>query len=341
MSEAANSVPDTIHTEKTQRPLAFRFSGEGFEFFRIWIVNLALTIVTLGLYSPWAKVRTHRYFYGNTHLDGNSFEYLADPVRILKGRLIAIACLVVYVVAERLLPLLALALAAIFALLVPYIVVRAIAFHHYYSAWRGIRFGFNAPMGEAYKVFLLWPLLATLSLGLLFPYVLCRQERFIIGHSRYGKQHFDFSARPGAFYRVFLILIGIILLAGVAGGILSLLFAPLLVVAITAGYLLAFALGSVLLVNLRFNHMTLGEQGFHANYRAGSYAWLVLSNTLALLLTLGLFYPWARVRTARYAAGHIGMTVSGDLDEFVAARQQEQSALGSEMSDVFDVDLGL
>jgi hypothetical protein len=47
-----------------ERP--FEFRGEAREYFRIWIVNLALGIVTLGVYSAWAKVRSERYFYGNT-----------------------------------------------------------------------------------------------------------------------------------------------------------------------------------------------------------------------------------------------------------------------------------
>ncbi|MFT6387486.1 MAG: hypothetical protein ACJAUP_000857 [Cellvibrionaceae bacterium] len=41
-----------------------RFEGKGFEYFKIWMVNILLTIVTLGLYYPWAKVRHLRYFYG-------------------------------------------------------------------------------------------------------------------------------------------------------------------------------------------------------------------------------------------------------------------------------------
>src|SRR5690348_9519846 len=52
------------------RRLSIRFSGGGGEYFRIWIVNLLLTIVTLSLYYPWAKVRKLRYFYGNTVVDG-------------------------------------------------------------------------------------------------------------------------------------------------------------------------------------------------------------------------------------------------------------------------------
>ena len=44
----------------------FSFTGTSAEYFRIWIVNVALTILTLGVYSAWAKVRTEQYFYGHT-----------------------------------------------------------------------------------------------------------------------------------------------------------------------------------------------------------------------------------------------------------------------------------
>ena len=67
------------------------FTGQAGEYFRIWIVNLTLTIITLGIYSAWAKVRRRRYFYGNTLIDGEPFEYHGQPVAILKGRLIAVA----------------------------------------------------------------------------------------------------------------------------------------------------------------------------------------------------------------------------------------------------------
>ena len=55
-----------------------------------------LTIVTLGIYSAWAKVRRQRYFYGNTSLAGASFDYHARPVQILIGRIVVLAMLVVY-----------------------------------------------------------------------------------------------------------------------------------------------------------------------------------------------------------------------------------------------------
>jgi uncharacterized membrane protein YjgN (DUF898 family) len=74
----------------------FRFGGNATEYFGIWIVNLFLTVITLGIYSAWAKVRRKRYFYGNTWLADSNFEYHGNPVAILKGRIIAFVAFVAY-----------------------------------------------------------------------------------------------------------------------------------------------------------------------------------------------------------------------------------------------------
>jgi len=68
---------------------------------------------------------------------------------------------------------------------------------------------------------------------------------------------------------------------------------------------------------------------------------LVLLTLPVTLLTLGLFYPWARVRTARYAAEHMTLVACDDLDGFVAARREEVSSLGGELGEMFDVELAL
>ena len=83
---------------------SFEFTGKAREYFSIWIVNICLTILTLGIYSAWAKVRTNQYFYGNTRLDEASFRYLATPMNILKGRMIAFAAFVVYYIATMISP---------------------------------------------------------------------------------------------------------------------------------------------------------------------------------------------------------------------------------------------
>ena len=72
------------------------FHGSGREFFGIWIVNIVLSLLTLGIYSAWAKVRTKKYFYGNTELAGDRFDYHATPKQILIGRVIAALVFVIW-----------------------------------------------------------------------------------------------------------------------------------------------------------------------------------------------------------------------------------------------------
>ena len=72
------------------------FTGRGDEYFRIWVVNLFLSIVTLGVYSAWAKVRKTRYFWQNARLDGHVFDFHGSPLPILRGRIVALVLLVAY-----------------------------------------------------------------------------------------------------------------------------------------------------------------------------------------------------------------------------------------------------
>lgn len=323
------------------RVVAFDFRGEGAEFFRIWIVNILLSIVTLGIYSAWAKVRTMRYFYGSTRLDGSAFEYLADPVRILKGRVIAFVLLLLYTFSDQFSPILGFVTFVLFMLALPWIVRQGLIFRNHNSAWRGVRFGFDGSLGDAYKAWLLWPLLGVLSLGILMPFAFAQQARYTIGNARFGTSRFAFDGPTRRVYIVFGAAGGV-MIAGVAlSTIVGFALPPLSWLVLLAGYLMGFALFGAWMTNWRFNHARLDGHLFEADYDALSYAKLVLTNTLLMVVTLGLFYPWARVRTARYAAEHTRVVADGDLDAFVAARQQDQSATGAEIGDLFDVEIGI
>jgi hypothetical protein len=63
----------------------FDFTGRSDEYFRIWVVSLFLSVVTLGIYSAWGKVRKKRYLYSHTELDGTGFEFRAAPLAIPQG----------------------------------------------------------------------------------------------------------------------------------------------------------------------------------------------------------------------------------------------------------------
>src|ERR1700684_1505521 len=100
-----DKVPGSPSSSQAAAPIApepLHFTGSGGEYFGIWIVNLLLTIVTLGIYSAWAKVRRLQYFYRHTELAGSSFDFHGSAARILIGRVIALVMLIAYNYSVRL-----------------------------------------------------------------------------------------------------------------------------------------------------------------------------------------------------------------------------------------------
>ena len=57
--------------------LNFDFKGKGSDLFFIYIVNILLTIVTLGIYSFWARVNVTKFIYQHIFFKGHSFDYHA------------------------------------------------------------------------------------------------------------------------------------------------------------------------------------------------------------------------------------------------------------------------
>jgi uncharacterized membrane protein YjgN (DUF898 family) len=136
-----------------------QFTGSGSEYFRIWIVNLLLMVVTFGIYYPWAKVRKLRYFYGNTVVAGYPLDFHGNPRRMLRGFLLVSVLMVLYSVAGRISPnsggIAMLILMAIW----PALMRSSMQFRLANTSWRGLRFAFTGSLKDAYMVVLM-PLLA-------------------------------------------------------------------------------------------------------------------------------------------------------------------------------------
>lgn len=333
----------------------FEFHGESYEYFYIWIVNLALSIVTLGIYSAWAKVRTYRYFYANTRVAGSPFEYLAQPLPILKGRLIAAVLFGGYVFGGQISPKVQLCCAAAIGLLTPWLIVRGLRFRARYSAWRSLNFRFVGTYGDAYVKFLIMYLVVPFTLMIAYPWLKAQQKRYVVEEHRYGGYAFKFHATDGNFYPPYLagFGMGIVWYFAAIYFLVSAVFshaheAPpersVIYVAIAIIYLGLFAIGifvSSRINNLIYNNAELAGNRFRSTLRARDLIWLYASNTVAILCSLGMLIPWAMIRMARYRASRLTLLAYGDLDAFVAVASAEESATGAEMDSLFDVDIGL
>ncbi|MGF1769652.1 DUF898 domain-containing protein [Enterovibrio makurazakiensis] len=158
------------------------FHGSGREFFNTWIMNVVMSVLTLGLYSAWAKVRTKKYFYGQTELAGDRFDYHDSPVRILFWRVIFFVTLVVCIFFVSHSKESAYFIAIVFLMVSPWFFRRNLRVNAGMTSYRNKRFNFNGTLIGAYKSIFVGSLVSLLifSLGMIFSLVVSPQNNLLV-----------------------------------------------------------------------------------------------------------------------------------------------------------------
>ncbi|MCA9619688.1 MAG: DUF898 domain-containing protein [Myxococcales bacterium] len=348
--QAPHGGTDYRHAPPTEA-IPLRFTGTASEYFRIWIVNVLLSVLTLGIYSAWAKVRTKQYFYRNTWLQDSTFEYVADPIGILKGRVLMATFLILLVASQHYEPGLYLFLMGIGIIATPWVVAKALAFNARNSMFRNIRFAFVRGPSESYGAYLGGGLVYLVTCGLGMPYFQWRISQFAVEGHRYGQLPFYFRTDVGRYFNAFLIgfltmipiafvwfLLALTLREGFVEGdttfvILPMFYALLLV---PAAYLKAT------IANLFWGGIHIDRHELTSNQRFGEVLWLMTTNVLAVLFSLGLAYPWAKIRSMRYLVEHLTLHADGPLHTETGYELQEVGAFGDAATDLgdFDMDFG-
>lgn len=349
------------------------FTGSAAEFFRIWIVNVALSVVTLGLYTPWARVRTRQYFYGNTWVDGHNFEYTANPVVLLRGYLLVAAFFGAYNAAVQFQfqgwEWVAGIVIGLFLLLYPWLVRQSPRFLARSTVHRGLHFSFQGSVGQAYVSYGAANLAAGL-VGLALPWAWFMQRRYQVDNVHYGQAKGHFRGDMGPFFLIGLTGVGL-----AVGGIMALValalggvgifsgldldrlrdwrdMSPSAMAALVAAAALAYL--ALILVYLGvwqyvraaimkyvLNNVELGGVvRLSATFSPWMLVWITVSNMVAQVFTLGLLTPWAAVRRMTYLASHVQVRAIADLDDFTAQAGSQESALGEAATELLDINLG-
>ncbi|HYA39771.1 MAG TPA: YjgN family protein [Syntrophobacteraceae bacterium] len=356
------------------RALPLEFRGSAREYFRIWIVNKSLTLLTLGIFSAWAKVRRKRYLYSHTTLGGTPFQYLGLPIPILKGRILAAAGFLLYYLSTHFFTYLLPYVIAAGMIAAPWVMVRSAAFNARYSAFRNMTFHFDGSYMDAFKVLYAWGVVAlfivafivasiygnpkytgiavgviALIFTLSVPWWVKRLKKFLVEHSSYGGRKGVFSATGGQFYKIFLLSALILLAVAIASvalsqlmsGLKSTIFPFVIIVPIYAGYVLAYAFYQSRSGNLVWNHTALGPIRFRSALRSRDLLKLYVTNALGIVASLGLLIPWAVMRTMKYRADTMRVTLEGELTGFEGSDLTRVGALGAETMEIFDMDFSL
>jgi uncharacterized membrane protein YjgN (DUF898 family) len=231
------------------------------------------------------------------------------------------------------------------------------------SSYRNIRFGFHGTYSGAMSVFVGWPLLALITAYMLLFVFLQRQARYLLSNTSYGVTRFGFSKTAGNYAGFFFIslLAAIALFAGFFVTLQSLgLFAMPTNVPSSPSQQLAnmvpmFALAIIALplwmgiiayfqksfTNTSLDALELGPHRLECKMQTRKLWWIFFTNLIGMVFTLGIFYPWAKVRMLRYQFESMALNAQGGPDGLVASTAADPTATGDAMADFFDVDFGL
>ncbi|MBE7366149.1 YjgN family protein [Ramlibacter pallidus] len=128
-----------------------RFTGDGGVYFGVWMVNVVLMVVTLGLFTPFARRRTIRYFYQHTDIAGSPLEFTGGIKRMVFGFLLFFGLYAAYSIASHTEQTFAVAaLGTLWVVLSPWLWASAVRFRTVSTRWRGIRGEFHAGWRETY-----------------------------------------------------------------------------------------------------------------------------------------------------------------------------------------------
>lgn len=307
-SQPRPSVAETDQGEVRQ----LFFHGSGGSLFGIHIVNMFLTVVTLGIYYFWAKVRVRRYLLSESEFEGDRFAYHGTAMELLIGFLKAVLVfgvplVLLGIIREFLVRIPALRVVlglvtyAAVLVLIPFAIVGARRYRLSRTSWREIRFSFRGRALDFIKLFVAGSFLSGITLALYYPFFETRRHGFLVAHSYFGNQKFDFDGRGRDLFGSFLVVI--------------LLFFP------TLGLIWFWYQAKK--QRYFWEHTSFVSARFRSTVTGRRLFLLTLGNLLLIVFTLGLGFPWVMVRNVRFAFRYL--TLEGPLD--LSGIQQEAQAV--------------
>lgn len=302
------------------------FKGQGGDYFAVLIVNWLLTLVTLGLYYPWAKAKKLSWHYEHSELDGHPFHFHGTGNEMFKGFIKAVGLLVLiygvfFFLTYKQQPFLGLLFlfGSIIALL-PLIIHGSFRYRMSRSSWRGIHFGYRGDLKELFTICLRDGALTLVTFGIYSAWLTMNIRNYVLGNVRYGSAQFRYKGDGTEYFMLNL-----------------------------KGYFLTvFTLGiygfwwqkdqfEYYVNNLRWE---FGE-GKHIRFRStatgGGFFELIVVNVLMIIFTLGIATAWAEVRTMRFVMDNILFEGDADLNAVVQTEMEHKDATADDLGDLMDI----
>lgn len=264
-----------------------KYHASGADLFVILLKNIFLTIVTLGIYSFWAKTNVQKFMAENIEWAGERFSFHGSGkerfIGFCKAALILLGLYLVYMLIVLLLsylpipyisPIASVVLSVlIFMALVPIIVVGSHKYLSSRTSYRNLRFGFDGKILEVAKIYAKGIFLTVITLGIYYPWFFAEKEAYLKSKLRYGNTNFGFQADGKELFFLYL-----------KGFFLSLF---------TLGIYYPWFYADIR--NYVWNHTSFQGKRFQSDLTGGNVFLHFLLAYILIFFTMGIGFAWAIV----------------------------------------------
>jgi uncharacterized membrane protein YjgN (DUF898 family) len=315
------------HTEEKR----FKYFGSGLEFAIIYFKNIFLTLVTIGLYYPWAKVELLKYHYQSTALDNNRFSFHATGKEVFKGFIkiyaivIALYAFLIYASQTQDITLIITATILFYVLLlllIPFAIHGSVRYRASRSSWKGIHFKYLGDRKELFLLYLKGIFFTIITFGIYGAWLQVDLRKYVLGHLRFGNLSFRFK--------------------GSGGGLFWITLKFILLIYITLGIYGFWYYKNI--IKFYIDNLEVSQNGkpvnFKCNIKTAEIVELLIINFFLLIFTLGLAIPWVTVRTFKVILRFIVIEEGLDTECIQQVAYDDYGdATGDDFMDFLDFDL--
>ena len=312
--------------------IRLRYEGTGGSLLGLAIGNAVLTVLTLGIYSFWARNKVREFHYSHTDLGGDRFAYHGTGTELFRGYLKASGIVLLLAIGfgvlslltggETATPLTQVLVVGVFYLGLFVLVIFAINGARRYrmsrSSWRGIKFSYHGKSEEFAKMMLRGILLQIVTLGFYSPYFENQRRAYLVNHTRFGTEEFRYAAPADPLVKEWL--------------------KALLLTIPTLG--LIWVWYSAFRHRYFWSNTHISDGRFDSQVTGEEIMGLGVINVVLAIVTLGIAAPWIITRTHAFWCSRLALVGAVDWAA-IQQRAQAASEAAEGLADSMDVDVGI
>jgi len=309
-----------------------KFNAKPSKLFVILLVNFFFTIITLGLYYPWAKAKLLQYFYSETEFHGSRFVFHGKGKEMFNAYIKVYGLFIVLLGSIKIFELLGDPIMVIIATGVFYLIILVLiplAIHGLLryrlsrTSWRGIHMGYRGSLSKLYKIYLIGILFTILTLGIYYAWMNVSIRKYVMANIRFGSLEFEFNGKGGTLFLKYVFIV------------LSVLIPPVFLI-----YLSWFI---VSIMNFKINNTVVKQDGelylIQSTMKGGNYLWLKIVNFFIMVFTFGLGMPFVIIRNMKYELSNMYFSNKINMNAITQSEADYKDATGEDLSDALDLNI--